>query len=477
MFWTRVMGVAMATLMIGAISLAQEAKPEKTKEEPGKTAAEGAPAIDPNKAPEGKLKVATTADIAIKDEARKKDVTLTAIYPEEAGKYPVIIFSHGAGAQVDAGTSLGEYWASHGFVVLIPKHADARKSMSETMLEQYDKDNDGKISKEEAPEQMQAFFDTVDKDGDGFLSKEEMDAMGGFGRGRGGNRGNRGGQPEQPEKPKEEPKDGEDDFDMLGDPAEILLEDPAEPAQPAPGRGQGRGEGRGGRGGFGRAPAPLDATAGVDRVADIKLLLDNAAAIVKAVPALKDKMDLEHVGVSGHNHGAYTAELIGGATVNVESTVKAEDGTETKTIENRNLADSRVKAILALSPAGAEQGGLSKESFKGIKIPAMTMTGSNDNTGEGQDAAWKKQAYELAPEGGKYHVFIEGARNNSFTSQPRAWGRGGEQPATDNTFEWVKTSTLEFWNATLKGDAEAVKWLEGDALKESSEGKAAIEHK
>ena len=477
MFWTRVMAVAMATLMIGAMSLAQDAP--KAKEE-GKTAADGdkaeAPEVDPNKAPEGKLKVATSDEITLKDEARKKDVSLTAIYPEEAGKYPVIIFSHGAGAQADAGKNLGQYWASHGFVVLIPKHNDARKSMAETMLENYDKDGDGKISKEEAPEQMGAFFDQLDTDGDGFLSKEEMAAMGNRGGGR-GNRGNRNPGGEQPEKPKEEPKDGEDDFDMLGDPREILLEDPAEPAPPAPGRGQGRGQGRGGRGGFGRAPAPLDATAGVDRVADIRLLLDNVTAIVKAVPALKDKMDLEHVGVSGHNHGAYTAELIGGATVNVESTVKAEDGTETKTIENRNLADTRVKAILELSPAGADQGGLTKESFKGIKIPAMSMTGSNDSTGEGQEAAWKKQAYELAPEGGKYHVFIDGARNNSFTSEPRAWGRGGQQPVTDNTFEWVKTSTLKFWNATLKADADAKKWLEGDTLKTTSEGKATIEHK
>lgn len=50
-----------------------------------------------------------------------------------------------------------------------------------------DKDGDGKISKAEAPEFMQTFFDRVDSNGDGVLDKAEMDAMRRF-RGPGGSR-------------------------------------------------------------------------------------------------------------------------------------------------------------------------------------------------------------------------------------------------------------------------------------------------
>jgi len=39
-----------------------------------------------------------------------------------------------------------------------------------------DTDGDGKVSKDEAPEQMRAFFDRIDGNGDGFIDKAEADA-------------------------------------------------------------------------------------------------------------------------------------------------------------------------------------------------------------------------------------------------------------------------------------------------------------
>jgi HlyD family secretion protein len=61
-------------------------------------------------------------------------------------------------------------------------------------LMQSDQDGDGKISKEEAPEYMQSFFDRVDGNGDGVLDESEIQAMrnrsggGDRGGGRGGRR-------------------------------------------------------------------------------------------------------------------------------------------------------------------------------------------------------------------------------------------------------------------------------------------------
>jgi collagen type III alpha len=42
---------------------------------------------------------------------------------------------------------------------------------------QFDSDGDGKVSKAEAPEQMQSFFDRLDTNSDGFIDAEEIAAM------------------------------------------------------------------------------------------------------------------------------------------------------------------------------------------------------------------------------------------------------------------------------------------------------------
>lgn len=57
------------------------------------------------------------------------------------------------------------------------KKAAARKPLSVTEFMKNDADKDGKISKSEAPEQMQRFFDNNDADKDGFLDATEVKAM------------------------------------------------------------------------------------------------------------------------------------------------------------------------------------------------------------------------------------------------------------------------------------------------------------
>jgi predicted dienelactone hydrolase len=73
----------------------------------------------------GPYHVLTSGHIVLHDAARNKDLPLKIYYPDGAGPFPVIIFSHGALASKDCYSELGRYWASFGYVSIQPSHDDS----------------------------------------------------------------------------------------------------------------------------------------------------------------------------------------------------------------------------------------------------------------------------------------------------------------------------------------------------------------
>jgi len=69
--------------------------------------------------------VRTAKDLVLRDNARSKDLAFNVLHPDGTGPFPVIIFSHGAGASRDNYLNLTSYWASHGYIVIQPSHADS----------------------------------------------------------------------------------------------------------------------------------------------------------------------------------------------------------------------------------------------------------------------------------------------------------------------------------------------------------------
>jgi dienelactone hydrolase len=208
-----------------------------------------------------------------------------------------------------------------------------------------------------------------------------------------------------------------------------------------------------------------------DRVRDITLVIDSLPGLEERFPELKGKIDRTKIGVGGHSYGAFTAMLVGGA----------------KTFGNPplQLADPRVTAILVLSPPGiASNRGLTAESWREVKAPAMFMTGSRDfGALETETPDWRKAAYENSPAGDKYFVMIQGAHYSTFTGVaslapdylPNPSMMQTRDPITGqiispelsnnprNTsyiperglFDRVRVISLAFWDASLKNDAKA----------------------
>ena len=72
----------------------------------------------------GTSPVGAIPDIVLRDEARSRDITLNIEYPTRGISRPLIIWSHAFGASGRMYVGLSSYWASHGYVVIRPTHAD-----------------------------------------------------------------------------------------------------------------------------------------------------------------------------------------------------------------------------------------------------------------------------------------------------------------------------------------------------------------
>jgi predicted dienelactone hydrolase len=189
------------------------------------------------------------------------------------------------------------------------------------------------------------------------------------------------------------------------------------------------------------------------RPLDISFVLDSLPGFEKRVPALVGKMDAEHIGVGGHSMGAFTADAIAGALVDLPGHPAT------------NFGDRRVKAVLLLSPQGPGEFGLTDHSWDRLALPLLSMTGSLDLGAGNQGPDWKKIPFERSQPGGKYHVFIQGASHMSFITAKTSPGRAAQG---DSILGYTNCASLAFWDAYLKADPAAKIYLQSDALPEFS---------
>ena len=215
--------------------------------------------------------------------------------------------------------------------------------------------------------------------------------------------------------------------------------------------------------------ALTDPKAWRNRPKDISFIIDSLGEFEKEAPQLKGKMDRARIGVGGHSFGAYTSQLIGGAKIAAEQAGKT-----------KNFRDSRVSAVLLISAQGPGQMGLATGSWDSMSLPMMDMTGSEDKGALGQSPEWRMEAFRSSPAGDKYHVFVEGATHGSFTGLVLK-GRNRLTDAISGTdpkiLDYTKIATTSFWDAYLKGDRKAKKYLQGNALEDYSSGAVSIDRR
>lgn len=202
---------------------------------------------------------------------------------------------------------------------------------------------------------------------------------------------------------------------------------------------------------LGKRMAALKGAANVEnfelRNADVSAVLDQLEKwnTTEKHP-LAGRLDLKHVGMSGHSFGAVTTQAVSGQTFPL----------------GKSYADARIKAAVMMSPSVPKRGDPAK-AFGEVKLPWLLLTGTNDNSPiNDTDAASRQRVYPALPAGTKYELVLDKAEHSAFGDRALP---GESEKRNPNHHRAVLALTTAFWDAYLRDDADARKWLDGDGPK------------
>ncbi len=180
------------------------------------------------------------------------------------------------------------------------------------------------------------------------------------------------------------------------------------------------------------------------RIGDVTAVLDQLEIWNKQTGiALAGCLDMSRVGMAGHSFGAVTTQAVSGQATNFGA----------------GFTDKRIKAALVLSPSVPAKGD-AKQAFGDVKIPWLLMTGTQDEAIIGGTAASERlRVFPALPaDGQKYQLIFDKAEHSAFVDARMA---RDAQPRNPNHHRAIEAISTAFWDAYLRGDANAQAWLDG----------------
>jgi predicted dienelactone hydrolase len=203
---------------------------------------------------------------------------------------------------------------------------------------------------------------------------------------------------------------------------------------------------------LGQRMAAMRKAAGLDnfllRVQDVHVVLDQLQLWNKdRTHPLAGRLDLKRIGMSGHSFGAVTTQAVSGQAFPI----------------GRGFTDPRIKAAVLMSPSGPRAGGDPKKAFGDVKIPWMLLTGTDDNAPIGETTPKSRlTVFPALPPGGKYELVLDRAEHSAFGDRELP---GEARRHNPNHHRAILAVTTAFWDAYLRDDAAARKWLDGEEVR------------
>ncbi len=179
------------------------------------------------------------------------------------------------------------------------------------------------------------------------------------------------------------------------------------------------------------------------RVQDVPAVLDQLEAWnADSTQALAGRMN-QQVGMSGHSFGAVTTQAVSGQAL---------------PLSGQRFTDPRIQAAIVFSPSTPRRG-RADEAFGGVKIPWMLMTGTKDLAPIGNaDMNSRLGVFPALHGAPKYEVVLHNAEHSVFTDRALP---GDREPRDPNHHRVILALSTAFWDAYLRGNADALAWLKG----------------
>jgi len=181
------------------------------------------------------------------------------------------------------------------------------------------------------------------------------------------------------------------------------------------------------------------------RLGDIPAVLDRLTLWNAADDSeLRGRMDLSRVGMSGHSFGAMTTQAVSGQRFSFLGPFATEP---------------RIKAAVMFSPSSPRRG-RAEDAFGQVGIPWMLMTGTKDVAAIGGISLESRLGvFPSLPPGAKYEVVLNGAEHSAFSERALP---GDQEKRNPNHHRSILALSTAFWDAHLRGNADAKAWLSGE---------------
>lgn len=200
------------------------------------------------------------------------------------------------------------------------------------------------------------------------------------------------------------------------------------------------------------------------RARDLVVLLDQMDQVQARLSQESVQLDTGKIAATGHSFGAFNAQQLGGARA-----------LDTDTGDYLPMDDTRVRAVVAISPPGPMFDEITAESWKTQALPTLLTTGTWDtNPVFWPDWRLHKMSWETAQPGDQYALVVQGM--DHYLGNLICRLELEEAPQQD-ALNMVNTLVIAFLDAQLKDSKPAREFLESSTVNAVSEGFAVVERR